>query len=64
MFSKRKKSWRTETRLGLDVEPVSQRSHIMINGVTLLGLQRTFLRFRVLVFANMMENDSEFEQRL
>ena len=71
MFSKRKKSWkanqkpcnkRTRTRLGRKVDPVSQISHIMVNGVTLLGLHGTFLRFRLLVFANMMENDSEFEK--
>ena len=57
MFSKR-----TGTRLGRDVDPMSQKSHIMVNGVTLLGLHGTFLRFRLLVFANKMENDSEFEQ--
>ena len=71
MFSKRKKSWkanqkpcneRTGTRLGRDVDPVSQRSRIMVNRVTLLGLHGTFLRFRLIVLANMMKNDSEFEQ--
>ena len=68
MFSKRKKSWkanqkpcneRTRTRIGGDVHPVSQRSRIMVNGVTLLGLHGTFPRFRLLVFANMMENEFE-----
>ena len=68
MFSKRKKSWkanqkpcneRTRTRLGGDVDPLSQRSRIMVNGVTLLGLHGTFLRSRLLVFANMMENEFE-----
>ena len=71
MFSKRKKSWkanqkpcneRTGTRLGRDVDRLSQKSHILVNGVTFLGLHESFLRFRLLVFANMMENDSGFEQ--
>ena len=40
---------RTGTRLGRDVDPVSQKSHAMVNGVTLHGLHGTFLRFRVVV---------------
>ena len=34
----------------------------MVNGATLLGLHRTIQSFRVLVFANVMRTDSEFEQ--
>ena len=72
LFSKRKKSWkanqkrcneRAGTRLGRDSNPVSKGSHIMVSGVTLLGLHRTNLSFRGLVFANTMRNDSEFEQK-
>ena len=33
----------------LHVAPSSQKSHIMVNGVILLGLHGTFLRFRVIV---------------
>ena len=54
---------RAGTRLRRGVDPVFNGSHIMVNGVTLLGLHGTFLSFRGLVFAKMMRNDSEFEQK-
>ena len=40
---------RPGTRLGRDVDLVSQKSHVMANGVILHGSHETFLGFRVLV---------------
>ena len=62
MFVKGKKSLkanqkprneRTGTRLGRDVDLVSQKTHIAVNRVTLLESHETFLRFW-LFFAKMM----------
>ena len=45
---------RTGTRLGPHVDPVSQKSHIIVNRVTLLESHETFLRFWLLFFAKIM----------
>ena len=45
---------RTGTRLGRDVDLVSQKSHITVNRVTLLESHETFLRFWLLFCAKMM----------
>ena len=67
-FLKRKKSRKmkqklrdetTGTKLGRDVDPVSQKSQIKVNRITLLGSHKILLRLWLLFFAKMMESGSE-----
>ena len=53
---------RTGTRLGRDIDSVSQKSRFKVNRVTSLRSHETLPRLWLLLFASMMESDSKFEQ--